>query len=434
ERDEAQFVAAELERLRAEEGIAWSDGAVLYRTHAQSRVLEDVFVRRGIPYVIVGGLRFYERKEVKDLLSYLRLVVNPHDRLAYERVVNEPRRGLGPASLLRIDEHARRLGISPVHACAEAGEIEGLTRPQADAAMTFGRLILDLAAERDRLPVSALMERLLEDSGYARALREEGTIEAAGRLENLQELLNITREFTGAGFEDTPEDFLAHVALTAEVDTASQDDAVSLMTLHSAKGLEFDVVWLIGLEEGLFPHVRSLDDPAGLEEERRLCYVGMTRARHRLYLTHAWYRTVYGDFQPGIPSRFLSEIQPGRLEERGATIDDASAWTPARAGGLDGRRGPAPGVGGGGAPPTAGRTPAGLPRAGRARVGSGGDDSGDGPYVPQPGEKVIHPRWGEGTVVGLRGAGSDAEVAVVFAEPAGLKRLLVRYANLARSG
>src|SRR5690606_29204988 len=323
ERDEAHFVAGEIERLRAEEQVDWSDCAVLYRTHAQTRVLEEVFVRRGIPYVIVGGLRFYERKEIKDLLAYLRLVVNPYDRLAYERVVNEPRRGLGPAGLLRIDDYARRLGISPVHACADGAAIEGLNRAQAEAAAAFGRLILDLAAERERLPVAEVLARLLEESGYARMLREEGTLEAGGRLENLQELLNIAAEFTAAGFEDTPEDFLAHVALTAEVDLTGEDDAVSLMTLHSAKGLEFDVVYLIGLEEGLFPHVRSLDDAAGLEEERRLCYVGMTRARRRLYLTHAWYRTVYGDFQPGIPSRFLSEIQPGRLDEQGAVENGA---------------------------------------------------------------------------------------------------------------
>jgi len=413
ERDEAQFVAAEMERLHAEEGVPWSECAVLYRTHAQSRVLEEVLVRRGIPYVIVGGLRFYERKEVKDLLAYLRLVVNPYDRLAYERVVNEPRRGLGPAALLKIDDHARRLGLSPVHACADAAAIPGLTRPQAEAAAAFGRLILDLAEQRRSLPVGAVLERLAEDSGYARMLREEGTIEAAGRLENLQELFNIAAEFTAAGFDDTPEDFLAHVALTAEADTAVQDDAVSLMTLHSAKGLEFDVVFLVGMEEGLFPHVRSLDDAAGLEEERRLCYVGMTRARRRLYLTHAWYRTVYGDFQPGIPSRFLSEIRPGRLEERGAVLADEDLGRPPAAGRGWGRA----------AAPTA-----------AAPGGAGPGDGAGETYVPRAGEKVIHPKWGEGTVVSLRGSGLDAEVAVVFPEPVGLKRLLVRYARLARPG
>ncbi|HEY8449034.1 MAG TPA: UvrD-helicase domain-containing protein [Bacillota bacterium] len=400
EREEAEFVAGEILRLRADEGLAWQDFAVLYRTHAQSRVLEEVFVRRGLPYVIIGGQRFYERQEVKDLLAYLRLVINPYDSMAFERVLNRPRRGLGATSLLRLTAFARDQGISLVEACCRAGEIEGLQRQQAEAARAFGELLARAAERRHQVPVAELLEELIVESGYERALLADGDAEAIARHENLRELVSIARGAVQAGFDDTVEDFLAQVALTSEVDQATGGDAVALMTLHSAKGLEFPVVFLVGLEEGLFPHVRSLDEEGRVEEERRLCYVGMTRAEQRLYLTHAWSRMIFGDFQSGVPSRFLSEIAPGRLRELGA-LAPGSAQVLTRTGVTTGA------VGG--------------PVAPAAEPGA--------IHVPRAGEQVRHPKWGVGTVVGLKGDGGDAEIAIAF-PGAGVKRVIARYARL----
>lgn len=407
---EAEFVADQIERLEREEATGLSDMAVLYRTHAQSRVIEEVLMRRGIPYVIVGGQRFYDRQEIKDMLAYLRLVVNPYDRLAFERVINRPKRGLGPTSQLRLVQYAEANGISLIDACRQADQVPGLNRSQVQGAQRFGNTIAGVAQRQGDVPVADLIQELIETSGYAEALRAEGTNEALARIENLQQLPAIARELVDAGFDDTISDFLALAALSSGADEAGSGEAVSLMTLHSAKGLEFSVVFLVGLEEGLFPHVRSMDDESQLEEERRLCYVGMTRARDRLYLTHAWSRVVYGDFQGGIPSRFLTEIKPERLHE----IDEGAepqwaAMTPVRSGTR--RNGSLPGTGR--APSTGIVGPAGPSQV----------------YVPAAGAQVRHPKWGVGTVVSLSGEGGDAEIVIAF-PGAGIKRVIARYARL----
>ncbi|HEY8488865.1 MAG TPA: UvrD-helicase domain-containing protein, partial [Thermaerobacter sp.] len=464
EHDEAWFVAREMERLHAE-GYGYGDMAVLYRTHAQSRVVEETLLRRGIPYRIVGGLKFYERKEVKDILAYLRLAVNPDDRISLRRVVNVPRRGIGEATLARLEAYMDREGVGLLDALARAEDIPGITRPQAAALMAFGGVIADLRAAAEHGPAYDVIALALERTGYRAMLEQEGTPDAATRLENLKELLSVARDFERQrGPGDAPlVDFLAEVALVSDVDQLEEGArAVSLMTLHSAKGLEFDVVFITGMEEGVFPHSRSLDDPHELEEERRLCYVGMTRARQRLYMCFTRQRTLFGATRRQVPSRFLEEADQRYLEWQGlppgsdepAFDDGAEAWEAGAAGwrgagarwgaagrpgrgggafgwdrgrggpgggaGLDGRARGGPAWNGRGASRTAGATPGGDGTRGPAAAGGE-------PF--RPGERVVHPRFGEGTIVMRRGEGDDAEVTIAFPD-AGLKTFIVRYANL----
>lgn len=393
EQDEAAFVADEMQRL-ADTGRPWSDYAILYRTHAQSRVLEDRLVRLGLPYRIIGGVRFYERKEIKDLLAYLRLLVNPRDELAFTRAIAEPRRGIGPAALARLQAFMQNTGLDFVTACTRAGEIDGLQKGQRRALGQFGQMYVDLAGYGDNVPVSRLLADLFERSGYEAALRAEGTAEALGRLENLRELLTLAREFTIQGYDDTPVDFLAAAALASEADTTAGDISISLMTIHSAKGLEFPVVFLVGLEEGLFPHSRALDDAAETEEERRLCYVGVTRAEERLYLVSAHQRTIFGEFRPGVPSRFLQEMDMTQMK----VIDPRSETRPAAV--TPGRR----------------AQPRPLPGAFNG-------------FIPAVGASVLHPHWGPGSVLACTGTGEDTEVTIDFPGN-GTRTVLVRYALL----
>ncbi|MGQ9512421.1 UvrD-helicase domain-containing protein [Thermodesulfitimonas sp.] len=374
---EANFVAGQIGVLRREKGYAYRDFAVLYRTHAQSRVLEEVLLLSGIPYVILGGLRFYERKEIKDLLAYLRLIVNPADALSLKRVINVPPRGIGPGYFGRLLQHAAARGISPVAALCEADGISGLPQGVRQEMRALGRWLVELRAQA--LPVTRLVERVLAETGYERHLLAERTPEAQARLENIREFLTVTREFDREERGGLPE-FLSEIALFTEVDRYDPEtDAVALMTLHSAKGLEFPVVFLTGMEEGLFPHIRSSGEATAIEEERRLCYVGLTRAKERLFLTRCEMRHLYGGLQANPPSRFLAEI------------------------------------------------PASLLAAGRP------DAAGDDEVVVElkPGDRVAHRKWGPGTVVSITGSGEDTRVTVAF--PAvGIKTLLLSYAPLER--
>ncbi|MBX6377697.1 MAG: UvrD-helicase domain-containing protein, partial [Clostridia bacterium] len=309
--EEAEAVAGECQRLVLAEGYRWGDIAVLYRTHAQSRPFEEVFLRRGLPYRIVGGLKFYDRKEVKDLLAYLRLIVNPADAVSLERIANVPRRGVGPASLGRLSAFAAQAGLPVGLALERASEVPGLGGGQAAALAALGRLLAEWRRLATALPPFELIQDVLDRSGYREALVAEGTLEAQTRLENLEELLTVAREFQALQPDGNLEDFLAAVALVADTDMHQEgEDAVTLMTLHASKGLEFPVVFLAGMEEGVFPHARSLDEPAELEEERRLCYVGMTRAQDRLYLSYARRRTLFGGLREAPPARFLREFEP----------------------------------------------------------------------------------------------------------------------------
>ena len=420
EGDEAQWVVHEASRLHEEEHRRWSDVALFYRTNAQARVLEEQLMRSGVPYRVVGGTRFYDRKEVKDALAYLKAVVNPTDEVSLKRVLNVPRRGVGDQSVGRLDAFARAEGISFLDALRrwdEAG-VSGRTARGIESFLTT----LDEAAAVTGGP-AAVLQDLLERSGYLGELEAEGGIEAEGRLENLHELVGSAEEF------ETVEEFLEQVALVADTDGLPDPDdpadtGVVLMTLHSAKGLEFPVVFVVGMEEGVFPHLRSLTEPAELEEERRLCYVGLTRARERLYLSNVWSRTLHGATQYNPPSRFLTEI-PAEL----VTASPASR---------SGRRRPSRSEGWAA---TSWST-----RSGSTDAGSTGFGGGSGVVAPTPpsptdshlqgfrlGDDVRHAKWGEGVVIHIEGSGDRTEAVVRFPE-VGEKRLLLAWAPLEKVG
>ncbi|MDI6906064.1 MAG: DNA helicase PcrA [Thermoanaerobacterales bacterium] len=394
EAEEARTTAERIRWLHFSENRSYNDFAVLYRTHAQSRVLEEVFLRSGIPYTIVGGLRFYERKEIKDLLAYLRLIVNPADEVSLARVINVPRRGVGQASLLKFFAFVRERMIPAGLALERAEEIEGLSSRVRRAMAELGEKLAAWRARRDEGgAITALAREVLESTGYRAELTAERSVEAETRLENLAEFLSVTAEFD-ASRGGTLAEFLGDLALVTDLDQLDEGaDRVTLMTLHSAKGLEFPVVFLTGMEEGVFPHSRALDEPAELEEERRLCYVGVTRARERLFLSCCERRRLYGVERYNTPSRFLDEIPPDLLRVEGGDRGEP----------LDLPR------------PTAASSAGGVRETCRTfRIG----------------DKVRHQKWGEGTVVRVTGEGEEARVTVAF-PGLGVKELLVKYAPLA---
>jgi DNA helicase II / ATP-dependent DNA helicase PcrA len=387
EHDEAWFVATEVERLIQEEGFRYGDIAVFYRTNAQSRVLEDVFMRAGLPYRIVGGVRFYQRKEIKDILGYLRAVVNPGDLISIRRIVNTPKRGIGEATVASIERFAADEDLAFMQAARRAEEISTLGQRAKGAVAAFVQVVDALnALAADGSGPAAMVEAAFTESGYLVELEAERTIEAMGRVENLKELVGVAREFESRQPDGTLPDFLEQIALFTEQDEyEAEDPAITLMTLHNAKGLEFEVVFMAGMEDGVFPHYRSMGDAAQLEEERRLAYVGITRARQRLYLTHAWSRSLFGGSNYNPPSRFLSEI-PAHLVH---SVE------------------------------------------GEPVTGQNGSGSGREPLAVAAGDTVVHDRWGEGVVVSISGAGERAEATIAF-EEVGEKRLLLAYAPLAK--
>jgi DNA helicase-2/ATP-dependent DNA helicase PcrA len=317
---EARFVVSEIERLMGS-GVSPRDVAVFYRTNAQSRALEDVLVREGVPYQIVGGVRFYERAEIKDAMAYLSVISNPSDAVALERIINVPKRGLGSTSVARLQDHARRVGISLYEALGEADAVD-LTGAAKKACRAVLRLFEGWRVAALEVPPAVLIGAVLDESGYRKELEAERTIEAESRLENLEELINAAREYERYEPEPTLDGFLQEQALYSEQDALSTEGgSVTLMTLHNAKGLEFGHVFVVGMEEGTFPHARSLDEQ-NLEEERRLCYVGITRAKETLTLSYAKLRSSWGEREYQMPSRFLSEI-PEKL--KAGTIPGAPA-------------------------------------------------------------------------------------------------------------
>ena len=391
EHEEANFVAQTILGLRAD-GIPWDGVAVFYRTNAQSRVLEDALRRARVPYVIVGGMRFYERKEIKDTLAYLRLALNPADDVAFRRAIQAPTRGIGPTTLARLGEVAEREEKSLLAVAADPpADVRGKPRKALE---DFAELIERLSAERKAMAPPAFIDRVLDASGYREALKAERTPEAEARLENLEELVAAAEEYTHAQDEPTLEGFLDGVALLSDIDELRDaESGVTLMTLHSAKGLEFGAVFMTGMEEGVFPHARSMDDREELEEERRLCYVGLTRAKERLFLSFALHRRVHG-YGVGEPSRFLSEMPEDQLLS------------------LNAGRGE------------------GIAAAGRDEVAyRAAEAMADEDLPMRVGTKVRHARWGEGLVVGVERAGADVIVTVGFAS-VGRKRLSLQYAHL----
>ena len=420
EHDEAWWVAGEIRRLRASESLAASDIAVFYRTNAQSRVLEEELVRAGIPYRVVGGTRFYDRREIKDILAYLRVVANPADEVSARRIVNVPKRGVGASSVARLAAWAAVHRLSFAEA-VERAEEAGLTGRALRGAQELSAILADLREALATVGPGGLVEQVAERSGYLAELLAEHSHEADGRIENVAELVTVASEY-----EDIAE-FLETVALVSDADELDGEDSrVSLMTLHTAKGLEFPAVFLVGLEDGVFPHLRALGDPLELEEERRLCYVGITRARRFLYLSHAWVRSLWGQTSHNIPSRFLGEIpaelvrdvSPARQQrpagDGGTGGDGWGSWGRARVPEDEGGR-------------TFGRGAGPSPAAARSRGSTGAEDLG-----LRRGDAVVHERWGEGIVLTTTGEGAKAQARVRF--PAvGEKNLLLSATPLRRA-
>ncbi|HTP07802.1 MAG TPA: 3'-5' exonuclease, partial [Anaerolineae bacterium] len=406
--DEAQYVVDTIQQLIKKEQYKLSDFAVFYRTNAQSRAIEDTFVRTGVPYRLVGGLRFYSRREIKDVLAYLRLVHNPHDAVSLTRVINVPTRGIGAKTLETLDEASRRSGHSPYQLIHDAPNLDqavpGLTTKAKQALLGFAQLIdrwID-SPQRAR-SVAELMDLVLRDSGYFKYVND-GTDEGRERWDNIKELRNVASDYTEALGDDPLAHFLEDVALVADVDSLKdQVDAPVLMTLHAAKGLEFPIVFITGMEEGLLPHSRSLEDPEEMAEERRLCYVGITRAKDRVFLSYAFRRTMWGSSDVSTPSRFLNDIPTALISGTGsfagvkpkeAMAIRASTWeTPV--GSKPARSAPAPS------------------RELQFRAG----------------QRVKHATFGEGIVIESKLDRNDEEVTVAF-KKAGIKRLLASFASL----
>ena len=316
EKKEANEIVKEIKRAQVEDGETLNDFAILYRTNAQSRALEEAFLKQAIPYKIVGGLKFYQRKEVKDILSYLYFITNPSDEVNFERVINQPARGLGKKTVERIIQAGREQKISLLEVLKSTDLLEyKINVGKLKVLNDFGQLIEKIRKAVDKLTVSELIEKIYVDSGYRQMLLKDGE-EGEVRHENIQELLTVAQKFESKG-EDDLANFLEEVALVSQTDQdLESSDAVLLMTMHSAKGLEFNRVFLVGMEEGLFPHSRSIINPSEMEEERRLCYVGITRAKKKAYLFYTNYRNIYGSTQASIKSRFLEEIDSNLIEEQ----------------------------------------------------------------------------------------------------------------------
>ena len=403
EHDEAGYLVDEIERLK-DEGFNLADFAVFYRTNAMSRVIEDVFVRRGVPYSVVGSVKFYDRKEIKDTIAYLRVLVNPSDEVSVKRIINEPRRGIGNTTVAHVDRYSQAQKMSFFEGLQQAVDIPQLNSRAQKLILEFVGLVDGLRLKTEEGGVEAGVQAVLDDTGMLANLETEGTIEAMGRVENLRELVGVASEFESAnegaiiGDEEFDaldnlrrlEIFLESTALVADIDEWDEGaGAVTLMTLHTAKGLEFPAVFIAGMEDGVFPHMRSLGDPDELEEERRLAYVGITRAQDRLYLTSAWSRTLFGGSSYNPPSRFLKElpeqlmIKAGKRQRR-SPVDRAAAMGPTTTVSAD---------------------------------------------QIAPGDRVRHQKWGLGTVREIVGEGDRAEAEVMF-DTQGKKRLLLAWAPL----
>jgi DNA helicase-2/ATP-dependent DNA helicase PcrA len=400
EHDEAAFVAEEVDRLADAGEAVPGQVAVFYRTNAQSRVFEEIFIRSGLPYRVIGGVRFYERREVRDLLAYLRLIANPEDEVSLRRILNTPRRGIGDRAEEYVAALAARDRVSFAQALTRPQDVPGLASRSARAIEGFNWLMTSLREmEAARAPVGDIAEAVLERSGYVAELRASSDLQDASRIENLTELVSVAREFDTRQPGGTLADFLEQVSLVADADAIPEGEEhggmVTLMTLHTAKGLEFPVVFLTGLEENVFPHERSMGDERELAEERRLAYVGITRAMERLYVTRAATRTWFGRPSYHKQSRFLSEIPAGLIDWR---RDESAAAQPASE-----RLARRPGV------MAVGNRP-----------------------VPslQPGDRVNHDSYGLGTVLAVEGRGDDPEAKVDFGGEYGVKHLLLRYAPL----
>ncbi|MBO8178228.1 MAG: DNA helicase PcrA [Bacillus sp. (in: Bacteria)] len=397
EQDEAQFVAKKIKELVDSGKRKLSDIAILYRTNAQSRVMEEVLLKSNLEYSIVGGIKFYDRKEIKDILAYLRLVANPDDDISLQRIINVPKRGIGSTSFDKIARYAQEHDISLFQAIGEADFI-GLSPKITKAVIEFRDFIQSFTQMQEYLSVTELVDDLLDKSGYREMLIQEKSLESQSRLENIEEFLSVTKNFEENNEDKSLIAFLTDLALIADIDELGKEedssDAVILMTLHAAKGLEFPVVFLMGMEEGVFPHSRSLMEEEEMEEERRLAYVGITRAEEELYLTNAEMRTLFGRTNMNPVSRFIDEI-PEELIERVGEEQRSSSF---------------------GSPRMQTRRPVLRPTGGEEQEWKVGD-------------KAEHKKWGVGTVVSVKGEGEGLELDIAF-PGLGIKRLLAKFAPI----
>ncbi|MBM7581886.1 DNA helicase-2/ATP-dependent DNA helicase PcrA [Caldicoprobacter guelmensis] len=411
EHDEADFICRKIKDLMQQEEYKAGDFAVLYRVNAQSRVLEEAMIKYGIPYRIYKGLRFYDRKEIKDVIAYLRVIVNPADDVSLKRVINVPKRGIGPATIEALERAAVDMGESMFGVAIDLDKNGVLSGRAAASVKAFIDLIIRLIALKDTMGIVEFINTVLEETGYVKELESEGTMDALARLENIKEFISAAREFEEANEGANIVDFLENIALVSDVDQVGEDEsAVVLMTLHSAKGLEFPVVFIAGMEEGLFPLSRAVDNPDELEEERRLCYVGLTRAKQRLYLSYAQNRTLYGSSMLSMPSRFLSEIPEDLVEpvDRGYAFGRGDLVFKSRTSIDSSDRFDLP-----------------------ARATKGKADSSVGASSSRfaLGDKVLHQRFGVGTIVAMDGDGDDLRLQIAF-EQGGIKKFMANLAPL----
>ncbi|MFE8139126.1 ATP-dependent DNA helicase [Staphylococcus aureus] len=401
ERDEAEFVIREIMKHQRN-GKKYQDMAILYRTNAQSRVLEETFMKSNMPYTMVGGQKFYDRKEIKDLLSYLRIIANSNDDISLQRIINVPKRGVGPSSVEKVQNYALQNNISMFDALGEADFI-GLSKKVTQECLNFYELIQSLIKEQEFLEIHEIVDEVLQKSGYREMLERENTLESRSRLENIDEFMSVPKDYE----ENTPLEeqslinFLTDLSLVADIDEADTENGVTLMTMHSAKGLEFPIVFIMGMEESLFPHIRAIksEDDHEMQEERRICYVAITRAEEVLYITHATSRMLFGRPQSNMPSRFLKEIPESLLENHSSgkrqTIQPK-------------------------AKPFAKRGFSQRTTSTKKQVSSSDWNVGD---------KVMHKAWGEGMVSNVNEKNGSIELDIIF-KSQGPKRLLAQFAPI----
>ena len=440
EYDEGTYIAEQIEHLRREEYYKYSDFAVLYRMNTQSRAIEDILRRENIPYKIIGGLKFYERKEIKDIISYLRLIQNTSDNLSLKRIINEPKRGIGKTSLDKIEEISNNSGVS-MYEIIEHADQYGLNRVFLNS-REFVNVIEELRVKKDDIKISELIKETLKKSGYTKALENENTIEAENRIENLDEFLTVAIEFEEESADNKLSDFLEGITLSSDIDNMEEtEETVTLMTLHSAKGLEFPVVFLVGMEEGIFPGYKSIGEPKELEEERRLCYVGITRAKENLFLTCSKQRTIFGSTSCNQVSRFLREIPSELLEGYDEALGDKQesnnifgdskySWT---YGSKDNGNIKTYKIDKQESAVSAASTNTGFMFKTAESFLNSLNKKGTGSNVDlskyKSGVRIFHKKFGEGTISNVEPEGDDLKVDINF-DKVGHKRLMAKFANL----
>ena len=438
EYDEANFVVSEINHLRREEYYKYSDFTILYRTNAQSRVFEEILMREGIPYKVLGGQKFYDRKEIKDIIAYLRVVANTNDNVSLKRIINEPKRGIGKTTLDAIEKAAEENGVSMF---AIISDVDRYIATRANATLkTFANFIKEM--QTDITSIEALTQKILKESGYMKALEDENTAEAESRIENLGEFLNVVISFENEQAENTLTDFLENLALVTDLDSVEEgQENVLLMTLHTAKGLEFPVVFMVGMEDGLFPSYKSIGEEAELEEERRLCYVGITRAKEYLCMSCAKSRTIFGSTSYSMPSRFLTEVPVSLLdgeikkkENRNEyRLEDEDSYNEFGYG-YSGNRNSSYGF-------NEGRVAYGIPVS-ASKIENAFSFKSAESFLQKlkaddtvnledfkVGKLVEHKKFGQGTIIGVEPEDDDLKVEIQF-EKAGMKRLMAKFAGI----